>query len=211
MTGLFIALEGPDGSGKSTTVGLLEEYLEKKGLDYVSTREPGGTEIGEDIRSIILDKKNTSMSREAEALLYAASRAQHVSEKIRPAVEAGKLVICDRFVWSSLAYQGVGRDIGIEEVKKINDFAIDGMYPDLILFFHIDPKVTLRRKTEDLAGDRLELEGEDFHDKVYGGYMSLLEKYPENVKIIDATKSIEEVLTRSILEIEELLKSKEVL
>ncbi len=207
MKGLFIALEGPDGSGKSTMVRLVGDYLKKRNIDYLTTREPGGTDIGEEIRSIILDKENTSMSKEAEALLYAASRAQHVDEKIRPAVEAGRLVICDRFLWSSLAYQGVGRDLGIEEVKEINDFAIAGMYPDLILFFDIDPKVTLARKTKNLAGDRLELEGNDFHDKVYEGYKSLLDKYPENVKVIDARGSVDQVFQETIAEIKKLIKA----
>ena len=137
MKGLFITLEGPDGSCKSTIIKLIQEYLLNKGIDFIQTREPGGTSIGEDIRHIILDNKNTHMAAETEALLYAASRAQHVHEKIIPALEEGKLVLSDRFVLSSLAYQGVGRDLGIDKVKSINDFALGGLYTDLIFFFHI--------------------------------------------------------------------------
>lgn len=205
MAGLFIALEGPDGSGKSTITKLLEDYFKSKDIDHIITREPGGTIIGEDIRDLILDTKNTEMCPETEALLYAASRGQHIHEKIRPALEQGKIVLCDRFVLSSLAYQGVGRGLGIEKVKAINDFAIKDIYPDLILFFHIDPEVTLKRKTKKLGGDRLEKEGNDFHSKVYDGYMELIKMYPRNIKIIDARKPIPEVLEQAIEEIENLI------
>lgn len=208
MRGFFIALEGPDGSGKSTIIKLIGNYLKDKGIEFVMTREPGGTLIGEEIRHIILDEKNTNMGAETEALLYAAARGQHIHEKILPSLEEGKLVLCDRFVLSSLAYQGVGRDLGIENVKAINDFAIKGVYPDLILFFHVDPEVTLERKTENQGGDRLEQEGNDFHRKVYEGYMGLLKLYPKNIKVIDATKSIEEVFEQSIKEVEDLLTKK---
>lgn len=206
MKGLFIALEGPDGSGKSTISSLLGQYLKEKNIDFITTREPGGTNISEEIREIILDNKNINMSPETEALLYAASRGQHVHEKIKPSLEKGKLVLCDRFVLSSLAYQGKGRKLGIEQVKAINDFAIKDIYPDLILFFHVDPKVTLKRKTKNSGGDRLEKEGNDFHKLVYDGYMEVLEMYPKNIKMIDATRSIEEVLDQSIKEIEKLLE-----
>lgn len=206
MKGIFIALEGPDGSGKSTVVNSIKKYLEEKNIDFIFTREPGGTSIGEDIRDLILDNDNIDMKAETEALLYAASRAQHVHEKIRPALEEGKVVICERFLLSSLAYQGIGRNLGIEKVKMINDFGIDGTYPDLTLFFHIDPETALLRKTEKIKGDRLELEGNLFHERVYKGYLDLIEKYPENVKIIDARESKEMVLEKSILEIERMLK-----
>lgn len=208
MKGLFIALEGPDGSGKSTITKLLSNYLEKKGIDFIVTREPGGTLISEEIRDIILDNKNINMSAETEALLYAASRGQHVHEKIRPSLEKGILVLCDRFVLSSLAYQGKGRALGIKEVKAINDFAIKDVYPDLILFFHVDPELTLKRKTKNLGGDRLEQEGREFHNDVYQGYMEVLKMYPKNITIIDATKSIDQVLDQSIIAIENLLKRK---
>ena len=209
MQGCFITLEGPDGSGKSTIIKLLGEYFQQKGIDFIMTREPGGTPIGEKIREIILDNGNTAMGPETEALLYAASRGQHVHEKIIPALKEGKVVLCDRFILSSLAYQGVGRGLGIKEVKMINDFALKGIYPDLILFFHIDSEITLSRKTEKLGGDRLEKEGNEFHKRVYDGYMELLKMYPKNIEIIDATRSIEEVLEHSIDTIEKLLNTKE--
>ncbi|HZJ99047.1 MAG TPA: dTMP kinase [Tissierellaceae bacterium] len=205
MTGLFIALEGPDGSGKSTISRLLGDYFKEKGIDHIVTREPGGTLIGENIRRLILDTENIEMCPETEALLYAASRGQHVHEVIHPALKESKLVLCDRFVLSSLAYQGVGRELGIKEVKSINDFAIKDVYPDLILFFHIDPGVTLSRKTQKLGGDRLEQEGNDFHNRVYNGYMELLKMYPKNIRIVDASKPILEVLAQSIEEIEKLI------
>lgn len=208
MDGLFIALEGPDGSGKSTIAKLLGDYLEKRNIPYITTREPGGTKIGENIRELILDKENTNMSDETEALLYAASRSQHLDEKIVPALKEGKVVLCDRFVLSSLAYQGKGRGLGIENVKMINDFAIKDAYPDLILFFYIDPSVTLQRKMKGVDVDRLELEGDSFHKNVYSGYMEVLEMYPKNIKKIDATGTIEEVLQQSIKEIEDLLESR---
>ncbi|MBC8590242.1 dTMP kinase [Lachnospiraceae bacterium NSJ-29] len=209
MEGVFITLEGPDGAGKSTIIKLIGDYLKDKGIEFIMTREPGGTIIGEKIRDIILDNENIDMGPETEALLYAASRGQHIHEKISPALKEGKIVLCDRFVLSSLAYQGVGRSLGIKEVKSINDFAIQGIEPDLVLFFHIDAEVSLERKTKNLEGDRLEKEGKEFHNKVYNGYMELLNMYPKNIKIIDATKSIEEVLEQSIGEIEKLLISKE--
>lgn len=208
MKGLFIALEGPDGSGKSTITKLLGDYMRKNHIPHIITREPGGTEIGEEIRSLILNNKNTHMSEETEALLYAASRSQHISEKIKPSLDKGKLVICDRFVLSSLAYQGRGRGLGIEKVKMINDFAIGEVYPDLILFFDIDPSITLKRKTKSMDVDRLELEGESFHKNVYTGYMESLKMYPENIKIIDASKSIKEVLDNVIFEINHLLDNR---
>lgn len=183
MEGLFITLEGPDGSGKSTITKLIGNYLEEKGIEFIITREPGGTSIGEKIRDIILDNKNTNMANETEALLFAAARAQHVHEKIIPSLSDGKVVICDRFVLSSLAYQGVGRGLGINRVKMINDFALRDVYPDLILFFHIDPTVTLERKIGSLGGDRLEQEGSDLHKKVYDGYMELIEMFPKILKL----------------------------
>lgn len=205
MKGKFITLEGPDGSGKSTIIQLISDYMNKKGIEFIVTREPGGTQIGEEIRAIILDNSNVNMGAETEALLYAAARSQHIHEKILPALNEGKIVFSDRFVLSSLAYQGVGRELGIERVKSINDFGLRDVYPDLILFFDIDPEVTLKRKTISMGGDRLEQEGNEFHRRVYDGYMDLIKKYPKNVKIIDANKSVEEVLNQSIVEIEKIL------
>lgn len=205
MPGVFITLEGPDGSGKSTFTNKISEYMKNKDINFIVTREPGGTPIGEKIRNIILDNDNINMGAETEALLYAAARSQHIHEKIIPALKEGKIVISDRFLLSSLAYQGVGRGLGIENVKMINDFGLRGIYPDLILFFHVDPEVTLERKTVD-GGDRLEQEGNDFHKRVYKGYIELLEKYPKNICIIDASKSVEEVFDQALSEIEKLIK-----
>lgn len=204
MKGKFITLEGPDGSGKSTILNLLSQYLTGENIPHISTREPGGTKIGEDIRDIIISNDNENMAAETEALLFAASRGQHVQEKIKPALAEGKHVLCDRFLLSSLAYQGVGRNLGIDKVKYINEFGIKGLTPDLVLFFHVNPEVTLLRKTSN-GGDRLEKEGKDYHNRVYNGYMELIKLFPENVKIIDASKSIDEVLEQSIVEINKIL------
>lgn len=208
MRGLFVTLEGPDGSGKSTMISLVGQYLAERGIDHVITREPGGTSIGEKIRGIIIDRDNSKMGAETEALLFAASRAQHVHEKILPSIEAGKVVVCDRFLLSSLAYQGVGRGLGIQEVKAVNDFGLRGITPDLILFFHVDPEVTLLRKTNE-GGDRLEEEGGAFHKEVYEGYMNLLKMYPENIIMIDAEKPIDEVYAQTITALERVINSKE--
>lgn len=194
MKGYFLALEGPDGSGKSTIAKLIKKELEEKyKLKIILTREPGGTEIGEDIRSILLSTANMEMGNRTEALLYAASRAQHVEEKIFPLVEDGKLVISDRYIFSSLAYQGFSRDLGIDEVMDINIFATNGFYPDRIIFFDLDPNLGLERKFAQKEGDRLEIAGDDFHKNVYQGYKEAIKKYPDKVKTIDASKSVEEV------------------
>ena len=208
MRGLFVTLEGPDGSGKSTMISLVGQYLAERGIDHVITREPGGTSIGEKIRGIIIDRDNSKMGAETEALLFAASRAQHVHEKILPSIEAGRVVVCDRFLLSSLAYQGVGRGLGIQEVKAVNEFGLRGITPDLILFFHVDPEVTLLRKTKE-GGDRLEEEGGAFHREVYQGYMNLLKMYPENIVTIDAEKPIDEVYAQTIAALKRVLNSKE--
>lgn len=191
--GYFLTLEGPDGSGKSTVAERLLKELNGLGYEVVLTREPGGTEIGEDIREILLSNRNSEMCSRTEALLYAASRAQHVSEKIRPAIEAGKIVISDRFVYSSLAYQGIARGLGVNEVMGINEFAMDKMYPDRVIFFDISPEITLKRKTIGRELDRLEMEGLNFHNLVYNGYKEAIAKYPHNVIEIDADKTEDEV------------------
>lgn len=186
---------------------LIIDYFLDKNIDFVATREPGGTDIGEEIRHIILDEKNENMSLETEALLYAASRGQHVYEKIFPALNEGKVVLCERFILSSLAYQGIGRGLGVENVRMINDFAIKGLRPDLTLFFHVDPVLTLERKVQE-GGDRLEKEGSSFHKGVYKGYMELIDTYSDNIKIIDASKSVEEVFKQSIDHIENIIKNR---
>lgn len=189
--GLFITFEGPDGCGKTSIINLLKEYY-KDNKKVFFTREPGGTKISEKIRDIILSKENKEMSERTEALLYAASRSQHVDEFIKPNLEKGNIIISDRFVLSSLAYQGGGRNLGIEDVKKINDFATNGISPDLVFFFYVDPITTLKRKSQTKDADRLELSGDTFHKRVYDTYMNLLDQMKEKkfLRKIDATKDL---------------------
>lgn len=208
MRGKFITIEGTDGSGKSTQIELLMDYLRKKGADVIFTREPGGTQISEKIREIILDVDNSEMTGITEALLYAAARSQHVEEKIIPALEAGKIIVCDRFVDSSIAYQGAARGIGAEKIMGINEAALHGIMPDMTLFFDLSPEKGILRKKNERALDRLEKEKMDFHEKVYEGYKNLCKKYPERIKPIDADRSIDEVHSEVIEVIDGLLKGK---
>lgn len=208
MRGKFITIEGTDGSGKSTQIELLMDYLRKKGADVIFTREPGGTQISEKIREIILDVDNSEMTGITEALLYAAARSQHVEEKIILALEAGKIIICDRFVDSSIAYQGAARGLGAEKIMGINEAALHGIMPDMTLFFDLSPEKGILRKKNERALDRLEKEKMDFHEKVYEGYKNLCKKYPERIKPIDADRSIDEVHSEVIEVIDGLLKGK---
>ena len=189
---MFISIEGPDGAGKSTQINNIKAFLEERGMEYILTREPGGTMISEKIRNIILDKENQGMNYVTEALLYAASRAQHVSQVIKPALEEGKVVICDRFIDSSFAYQGYARGLG-DTVWDINKAGVDGCMPDITFVFKLDPKVGLSRVKGRGEEDRLELEKMEFHKRVYEGYLNLERKYPERIVGIDASKSIEEI------------------
>ena len=192
MSGLFIVLEGPDGSGKSTMAKMIGEYYKNAGREIVFTREPGGTKISENIRDIILDNNNTEMAYTTEALLYAASRAQHVAEFIKPHLEKDHVVISERYVYSSIVYQGIGRKLGIDKVKQINDFAIDGLKPDLVLFFDINPEKALSRKLSQGDADRLENEKLAFHNSVYDGYKEILKHYDEIISI-NADKNADEL------------------
>lgn len=194
--GYFISSEGPEGAGKTTVMQLLGERLVKEGYDVVMTREPGGIKISEKIRSIILDNEHTMMDSRTEALLYAAARRQHLVEKIQPSLEAGKIVICDRFIDSSLAYQGYARGVGVEEILSINQFAIGQTMPDKTLLFDIEPSLGLKRINAHSTREknRLDVESLYFHQKVREGYLSLVEQYPERIQVIDASKSLEEVL-----------------
>ena len=178
MRGKFVTFEGCEGSGKSTQLRLLGEYLKSSGTDFIMTREPGGSRIAEDIRRIILNGDYTEMCSECEVLLYAAARMQHLKEVVEPALAAGKLVVCDRYVDSSLAYQGVARGLGIEFVESINSFALEHYPPDITLFLDISPAAAFERKHGADQTDRLEKLGLEFHEKVYAGYKSLLGKYP---------------------------------
>lgn len=191
--GLFITFEGPDGSGKTTQIQELKTYLEKNGYNAVLTREPGGTPIGEKIRQIILDKNNQEMDYVAEALLYAASRAQHVNQVIKPALEQGRMVICDRFMDSSIVYQGYGRKLG-DSVRIINEIAVRDCLPDVTFLLKLNPNIGKERIHAD-EQDRLELEKMEYHNEVYRGYMELSKLYPERIICIDAGRSIEEIKT----------------
>lgn len=196
---MFVSFEGCEGVGKSTQLRLLKEYLEKTGQEAVYVREPGSTEISEQIRAVILDKNNTAMENMTEALLYAASRAQLVREVIKPALKEGKLVICDRYVDSSVAYQGYGRDMGADVIKQVNAPAIDGCLPDLTVFIDLSPENSWRKYRTD---DRLEQESNEFFDKVYNGFVNEiatsngrivaikpeLDKYATSQKIINLLK-----------------------
>ena len=203
----FITIEGNDGSGKSTVIEGLKKIFLDRGVDVVFTREPGGSMIAEKIRGIILDPENTAMDDKTEALLYAASRRQHLRETVLPALAANKLVICDRFIDSSLAYQGHARGIGIEEVYDMNMFATSGMLPDLTLYILVSPEVGLSRKTHQKELDRLELETNTFHKTVYEGYLKLVEKFPDRVVVIDGEKTKEEVLKQTIEVIDRFLEN----
>lgn len=196
--GIFITFEGPEGSGKSTVIKEVYEALIKDGYDVLMTREPGGNVISEEIREMILDPKNTSMDDRTEALLYAASRRQHVAEKIQPALSSNKIVLCDRFVDSSLAYQGYARGIGIKEVFEINEFAIEDCMPNLTLFFDVHPEIGMERIGKRNYKDRLEQAGKNFHEKVYDGYQLLMKEFPERIHRIDAEESLENVIASAI-------------
>ena len=189
----LINLEGGEGSGKSTVLKMLAAALEEKGFSVVCTREPGGIDIAEQIRQVILDRDNTAMDARTEALLYAAARRQHLVEKIIPALEAGSIVLCDRYIDSSLAYQGYARGLGMEEIFAINKFAIDEYMPDLTLYFDVNPKVGLARieKDSNREVNRLDVESMKFHYKVREGYLLLLSQNPERIRLINAENELD--------------------
>lgn len=193
---LFITLEGPEGSGKSSVMEKVYERLLSEGYEIVKTREPGGTPIGEQIRNVILNQDNTKMDIRTECLLFAASRRQHLVEKIWPSLKQGKLVFCDRYLDSSLAYQGYARKLGIDNVLNVNLFATENTFPDLTLFFDVAPEIGLERinKNHNREVNRLDVEKLEFHKNVYQGYITLLNMYPERIKRIDASKPFNEVV-----------------
>ncbi len=197
---MFITIEGPEGSGKTTAVDAAVKKLEEMGYQIVRTREPGGTPIAEQIRNVILDKNNTAMDQRTEALLYAASRRQHLVEKVWPALKEGKIVICDRYLDSSLAYQGGARGLGIDNILQVNSFATEGTFPDLTLLFDIDPQLGLARiaANSNREVNRLDLEKIDFHNKVRNTFLELAKRYPERYVIIDASQSREEVAKKTL-------------
>ncbi len=215
LQGLFISVEGPDGSGKTTLVRELSSQLEEiLNVPLLTTREPGGSNIAEKIREVIIDPNNQEMDDRTEALLFAASRRQHVIEKINPALQAGEVVLCDRFVDSSIAYQGAGRKIGVEEVASINQFATENLSPDLTLYLDIDAQVGLNRigsKHSNREKDRLELEKISFHNRVRDAYLTLLKENSERMHLIDASQSMEKVLADSLTVIEAKLEELDLL
>ena len=207
MKGYFITFEGPDGSGKTTISTEVQKRLTAAGYDAIYTREPGGIDIAEQIRRVILDPKNVNMDAETEALLYAASRRQHLIEKVLPALEKGQIVICDRFIDSSLAYQGYARGLGIEEVFRINEFAIEGHFPDATVYLNLAYEEGLKRIKTRAFKDRLDLETTNFHKLVSKGYEEVLKKYKHRMKIVDASQDIEHVLNDSMNYVLELIKN----
>lgn len=207
---MFITFEGPEGSGKTSAANEVIRILVARGYDVLYTREPGGTPIAEEIRNIILDKKNTALDARAEALLYAASRRQHLIEKVWPALKEGKIVISDRFLDSSLAYQGAARKIGIENVLNINLFATEGTFPDLTLLFDITPekgleRIAINKKRE---VNRLDLEALEFHRQVRETFLELAKKYQERYVVIDASKNLPEVVGAALNVILDRLEQK---
>ncbi|MEH7481710.1 dTMP kinase [Neobacillus drentensis] len=205
--GIFITFEGPDGAGKSTIINMVAQEFG----NVLLTREPGGIDIAEQIRSVILNKENTAMDPRTEALLYAAARRQHLIEKVKPALAEGKIVLCDRFVDSSLAYQGYARGLGIDEVFVINQFAIENLMPELTIYFDIEPELGLKRinKNKGREINRLDLENLEFHQKVSTGYHLLIERFPDRIKSIDASGTVEEVFQETLkIIVEKLAKRK---
>ncbi|MGI9952584.1 dTMP kinase [Moorellaceae bacterium AZ2] len=208
MKGIFITFEGPDGSGKTTQMGLLARHLERKGRRVLCTREPGGTPLAEAIRRLLLSSWPEQVLGITEVLLYAAGRAQHVQGKILPALEAGQVVLCDRFVDSTLAYQGFGRGLNPELVRRINDLATGGITPHLTLLLDLPPEEGLRRSRDGEGGralDRFEQEDLDFHRRVREGYLELARREPGRIKIIDALGSKDEVFRQVWGAVETLL------
>lgn len=193
-SGLFITLEGPEGSGKSTQIPALAAWLVAQGLEVVQTREPGGTRIGEEIRTLLHDPANVELAPLTEILLYSASRAQHVAEVICPALEAGQIVLCDRYFDSTYAYQGYGRGLDLPVLREITQFATGGLTPDLTCYLDIKPELGLRRRKQ--GGEemnRLDRETLDFHRRVRAGYLELATQEPERWVTVNAAQSIEQV------------------
>jgi dTMP kinase len=191
---MFITLEGPDGSGKTTQAHLLTEWLRGRGHDVVLTREPGGTDIGDQIRAVLHEPSNTAMDARTEILLYSAARAQHVAQLIRPALADGRVVVSDRYADSTLAYQGYGRGLDLETLRRITTFATGGLVPDLTLYLDIVPEEGLQRRL--LGGEewnRLDAEALTFHRRVREGYLRLVADHPERWEVVDANRSVEKV------------------
>ena len=208
MSGLFITLEGTDGSGKTTQINRLKEYFSERGYRVVCTREPGGTPIGEKIREIIIDKNNSEMANITEALLYAAARAQLVNEVIEPVLKDGGVVISDRFLDSSLVYQGFARGMGENFIKNINRAGVNSLEPDITFILKHKPEDSIARKSKQAELDRLEAEKANFHQRVFDGYISLARRNKERIKIIDALKTEEDIHNEILNHIESFMKKR---
>ena len=206
MKGYFLSVEGGDGSGKSTQIKNIKEYLTERGQEVILTREPGGTPVAEKIRELILDPANKALTGRAEMLLYAASRAQHVEEKILPALAEGKTVLSDRFTDSSIAYQGYGRELG-DAVRVINEYAVCGCMPDVTFLMELDPSIGKSRIRADVQ-DRLELEKIDFHNRVFEGYKEIAKLYDDRFACIDASRGKEEIRADIIGRLESILQGR---
>jgi dTMP kinase len=206
--GLFIAFEGGDGAGKSTQAGLLAEALESRGLKVLRTREPGGTPIGEKLRSLVLDHGNGHIDAHTEALIFAASRAAHAGQVIRPALERGEIVLTDRYIDSSVAYQGAGRDLGTGAVRSLNEWATAGLLPDLTVLLDVDPADGRRRRTAgDAAEDRLESEADEFHTRIREAFLELAASRPEAYLVLPAHSPVSELAARILGRVDALLAS----
>lgn len=208
--GLFITFEGGEGSGKTTVIEAISEALVDQGYNVLVTREPGGIPIAEKIREVILDRSHTAMDSHTEALLYAAARRQHLVEKVSPALQSGHIVLCDRFIDSSLAYQGIARGLGLEQVWTINQFAVGEYMPQLTIYLDINPDEGLKRIAQHRANEinRLDLEKKSFHEQVRAGYLLLADKYNERIVKIDANQSKADVFSDTLNAINRLLNKK---
>lgn len=206
--GLFIAFEGGDGAGKSTQVARLAEALESRGLTILRTREPGGTPIGEKLRSLVLDHGHGHIDAHTEALIFAASRAAHASQVIRPALARGDVVLTDRYIDSSVAYQGAGRDLGADAVRSLNEWATSGLQPDLTVLLDVDPADGRRRRTAGAVGeDRLESEADEFHAKIRGTFLELAASRPDAYLVLPADLPVQELALRILARVDVLLAS----
>jgi dTMP kinase len=204
--GLFIAFEGGDGAGKSTQTAELAEALESRGFTVLRTREPGGTPIGEKLRSLVLDHGHGHIDAHTEALIFAAARAAHASQVIRPALERGEIVLTDRYIDSSVAYQGSGRNLGTEAVREVNAWATSGLQPDLTVLLDVDPEVGRRRRTAgDAAEDRLESEADEFHSRIRAAFLDLASARPEKYLVLPAHLPVRELAARILERVESLL------
>lgn len=204
--GLFIAFEGGDGAGKSTQAALLAEALESRGLTVLRTREPGGTPIGEKLRSLVLDHGHGHIDAHTEALIFAASRAAHASQVIRPALERGEVVLTDRYIDSSVAYQGAGRKLGTDAVRSLNEWATSGLQPDLTVLLDVDPAVGRRRRTAgDAAEDRLESEADEFHTTIRDAFLELAASRPATYLVLPAHLPVHDIAAQILARLESLL------